>query len=326
VQAGGRDNGSHVAVRVNLDPEIAELLPALNAGFPRVETMAAPQVRAVLRERAVPAPHPEPVGRVADQTVPGPGGEINVRIYWPATSSSPKLLVVFAHGGGFVFCDLDSHDELCRAMANGIGAVVVSVDYRLAPESPWPAAAEDVCAVADWAARQAKALGVDPVRLIVAGDSAGGNLATVTALMARDRGRTRIAGQLLLYPVIAADFGTESYQRFGTGYYNTAAAMAWYWDQYAPRLADRSHPYASPLQARLTGLPPAVVITAGCDPLCSEGDTYAKALANAAVPTIHRDYEGAIHGFMTMAALGICATARKQAWADISGLLSRSLE
>ena len=311
---------------MSLDAELAELLPALNRGFPRVETMAAPQLRTIIQERAVRPLHPEPIGSVADQTVPGPAGEINVRIYWPATSSSPKSLIVFAHGGGFVFCDLDSHDELCRAMTNGVGAVVVSVDYRLAPESPWPAAAEDVYAVADWAARQAEALGADPARLMVAGDSAGGNLAAVTALMARDRGRPAIAGQVLLYPVIAADFGTASYRRFGTGYYNTAAAMAWYWDQYAPTWADRSHPYASPLQAELAGLPPAVVITAGCDPLCSEGGAYAKALANTTVPTIHRDYQGAVHGFMTMAGLGICARARKQAWADISGLLSRSLE
>ena len=311
---------------MSLDAEIAELLPALNAGFPRVETMTAPQLRTVIRERRVRPPNPEPVGKVADQTVPGPAGEINVRIYWPATSSSPKALIVFAHGGGFVFCDLDSHDDLCRAMTNGVGAVVVSVDYRLAPESPWPAAAEDVYTVADWVARRPEALGVDSVHLIVAGDSAGGNLATVTALMARDCRRPGIAGQVLLYPVIAADFGTVSYQRFGTGYYNTAAAMAWYWDQYVPRLADRNHPYASPLQAELAGLPPAVVITAGCDPLRSEGDAYAKALANAAVPTIHRDYAGAIHGFMSMSGLGICARARKQTWADISGLLSRSLE
>jgi acetyl esterase len=249
-----------------------------------------------------------------------------VRIYWPERTSGPMPVVVFAHGGGFVFCDLDSHDELCRAMTNGIGAVVVSVNYRLAPESPWPAAAEDVYAVAEWATQQAAALGADPGHLLVAGDSAGGNLAAVTALMARDRNWPAIAGQVLIYPVIAADFGTPSYQRFGVGYYNTASAMAWYWDQYVPALADRSHPYASPLQARLTGLPPAVVITAGCDPLCSEGGDYAKALVAEGVPTIHRKYEGAIHGFITMASLGICTRARKQAWADVSALLSRSSE
>jgi acetyl esterase len=311
---------------VSLDAEFAKLLPELNSYFPRVETMTGQQLRTVIRERAVPPPRPAPVRAVADRTVPSSAGDIAVRIYWPEKTSGPVPVVVFAHGGGFVFCDLDSHDELCRAMTNGIGVVVVSVDYRLAPESPWPAAAEDVYAVAAWATQQAAALGADPGHLLVAGDSAGGNLAAVTALMARDRDGPAIAGQLLIYPVIAADFETRSYQRFGVGYYNTAAAMAWYWDQYVPARADRGHPYASPLRARLTGLPPAVVITAGCDPLCSEGDDYAKALVAAGVPTTHRDYEGAIHGFITMASLDICTRAREQAWADVSALLSRSSE
>jgi acetyl esterase len=311
---------------VSLDPQIAELLPALNRYFPRVETMTGPQLRAVIRERAVPPPRPEPVGDVLNRTVPGPSGEIDVRIYWPAASSGPVPVVVFAHGGGFVFCDLDSHDELCRAMTNGIGAVVVSVDYRLAPEFPWPAAADDVYVVAEWAAEQADELGADPGRLLVAGDSAGGNLAAVTALLARDRGRPAITGQVLVYPTMAADFDTASYRRFGMGYYNTATAMAWYWDQYVPNSANRSHPTASPLRADLTGLPPAVVITAGYDPLCSEGDAYAKALSDSAVTTIHRQYPGAIHGFMTMSGLDICSRARKQAWADVSALLSRSSE
>jgi acetyl esterase/lipase len=314
---------------VILDPEIAALLPALNDGFPRVETMTAPQLRAVIRERPQLLQNPEPVAEVIDQTAPGPAGDINIRIYWPiATSghSGSLPIIVFAHGGGFVFCDLDSHDDLCRAMANGVGALVVSVDYRRAPESMWPAAVDDVYAVADWSAGQAGELGADPSRMVVAGDSAGGNLATVTALLARDRGRPEIAGQLLMYPVIAADFGTVSYRRFGDGYYNSATAMAWYWDQYVPNRADRDHPTASPLRAELVGLPPAVLITAGYDPLCSEGESYAKALAGASVTTIHRNYDGAIHGFMTMPGLSICHQAREQAWADVSALLSRSLE
>jgi acetyl esterase len=311
---------------VSLDPQIAELLPALNDGFPRVETMTAPQLRAVIRERAQLLQRPEPVGEVRDRTVPGPGGDINVRIYRPTEISGSPPIVVFAHGGGFVFCDLDSHDDLCRAMTNGVGAIVVSVDYRLAPEFPWPAAVDDVFAVTEWAARQAGELGGDPARLLVAGDSAGGNLAAVTALLARDRGQPAIAGQLLIYPAMAADFGTESYRRFGTGYYNTATAMAWYWDQYVPNPANRGHPTASPLRASLTGLPPAAVITAGHDPLCSEGDAYAKALSGSAVTTINRQYPGAIHGFMTMSGLDICRRARRQAWADVSTLLSRSSE
>jgi acetyl esterase len=314
---------------VSLDPEIAALLPALNGGFPRVETMTAPQLRAVIRERAQLLRDPEPVAEVIDRTVPGPAGEITVRIYRPSRPVGERTslpIVVFAHGGGFVFCDLDSHDDLCRAMTNGVGSIVVSVDYRLAPESPWPAAVDDVYAVAEWAGRQADDLGADPARTMLAGDSAGANLATVTALVARDRGRPRVAGQLLVYPAIDADFGTESYRCFGDGYYNTATAMAWYWDQYIPNIADRSHPTASPLRADLVGLPPAVVITAGFDPLRSEGESYVKALADASVPTIHRDYAGAIHGFMTMPNLEICRRAREQAWADVSALLSRSLE
>jgi acetyl esterase len=314
---------------VTLDPEIGALLPALNRGFPRVETMTAPQLRAVIAERAVLLQNPEPVAKVVDRTVPGPAGDIAIRIYWPTKpfgSPSPLPIIVFAHGGGFIFCNLDSHDDLCRAMTNGVGAIVMSVDYRLAPESPWPAAVDDVYAVANWAVGQADELGADRARIVVAGDSAGGNLATVTALLARDRGGPEIAGQLLVYPAIAADFGTESYRRFGDGYYNTTSAMAWYWDQYVPNLADRDHPTASPLQADLTGLPPAVVITAGFDPLCSEGEAYAKALAEASVTTIYRNYAGAIHGFMTMPSLGVCRQAREQAWADVSTLLSRSLE
>ena len=314
---------------MTLDPEIGALLPALNRGFPRVETMTAPQLRAVIAERAVLLQNPEPVAKVVDRTVPGPAGNISIRIYWPTEpfgSISPLPIIVFAHGGGFVFCNLDSHDDLCRAMTNGVGAIVVSVDYRLAPESPWPAAVDDLYAVANWAVGQADELGADRARIVVAGDSAGGNLATVTALLARDRGGPEIAVQLLVYPAIAADFATESYRRFGDGYYNTTSAMAWYWDQYVPNLADRDNPTASPLRADLTDLPPAVVITAGFDPLCSEGEAYAKALAEASVTTIYRNYAGAIHGFMTMPGLGVCRQAREQAWADVSTLLSRSLE
>ena len=162
---------------------------------------------------------------------------------------------MFAHGGGFVFCDLDSHDDLCRAMTNGVGAIVVSVDYRLAPESPWPAAADDVYAVADWVAEHAEELGADPAAHDRGRRQRGRQPGRRTALLARDRGRPAIAGQLLIYPAIAADFGTESYRTFGTGYYNTAAAMAWYWDQYVPDLADRSHPTASPMQARVGRAP-----------------------------------------------------------------------
>ncbi|MFC7448446.1 alpha/beta hydrolase [Rhodococcus daqingensis] len=303
------------------DAEVAAILDALDAGFPKVETMTGAQARAAIRARLTLPDQPEQVARVSERVVPGPGSDLPVRIYWPADSPEAGVpIVVFAHGGGFVFCDLDTHDGICRSMANGVGAIVVSVDYRLAPEVRWPAAAEDVHAVATWAAEHAEELGGDAGRLVVAGDSAGGNLAAVTALMARDRSGPAIAAQLLLYPVIAADFETDSYREFATGHFNTRAAMQWYWDQYVP-VEDRDHPHASPLRAQLGGLPPAVVITAGCDPLCSEGDAYAKALAAEGVPVNHRRYDGAIHGFMTMGMLALARTAQKQAWADLRELL-----
>ncbi|NTY60298.1 alpha/beta hydrolase fold domain-containing protein [Mycolicibacterium sphagni] len=298
-----------------LDPDIASIIDNLNAGFPSVHTMTGAQARAAIRARLRPVAEPEPVHSVTDTTVPGPAGEIPVRIYHP---KSARAVAVFFHGGGFVFCDLDSHDGLCRSMANGVGAMVISVDYRLAPEHPWPAACNDAYATIRWAATQ-----VPGQPLIVAGDSAGGNLAAVTAIRARDLGDPVIDAQLLLYPVITADFNTPSYQACANGYYNTRAAMMWYWDQYLPDAAQRNHPYASPAHADLSGLSPAVVVTAGFDPLRSEGDSYAQALTRAGVDTVHRCYDGAVHGFMTMPGLALESRAREQAWLDVRAVLGR---
>lgn len=308
---------------MTLDPDIAAIIDALNNGFPRVATMTGAEARAAIVARRQSVTDPEPVASVADRTVPGPGGDIPVRVYHPSVSSGSPTLVVFAHGGGWVFCDLDSHDGLCRSMANGVDAVVIAVDFRLAPEHRWPAAAEDVYAVTEWAARNAAELGADPAQLVVAGDSAGGNLAAVTAVMARDRGGPAIAAQLLLYPVIGADFDTESYRRYATGYYNTREAMMWYWDQYVPDAADRTHPYADPARAEPANLPPTLLIGAGFDPPRSEGEAYIASLAAAGVPTVHRCYEGAIHGFMTMNNLELGARARQQTWTDLRQLLCR---
>jgi acetyl esterase/lipase len=304
---------------VSLDPQIAPLIEVLDAGFPPVHTMTGAEARATIRSRFVPPFKPEPVAEVRDQTIPGPGSDIHLRIYRPAGDSLPIL--VYAHGGGFVFCDLDSHDGLCRNIANRIPAVVISVAYRLAPENRWPAAAEDVYTAALWAADNADVVGGDARRVVVAGDSAGGNLAAVTALMARDRGDPPIAGQLLIYPVIAADFDNESYRLFGKGFYNPKPALQWYWDQYVPMHADREHPYASPLRASLAGLPPAVVVLAGHDPLRDEGIAYADALEAAGVVTVRCPFEGGIHGFMTMPMLDIAHEARQQACGELARLL-----
>lgn len=304
---------------MNLDPQLAPLLAALDAGFPPVHTMTGAQARATIRSRFVPPAKPEPVAEVRDDTVPGPGGDIPVRIYRPDGHGLPVL--VYAHGGGFVFCDLDSHDGLCRNIANRVQAVVISVAYRLAPENRWPDAAEDVYTVAQWAVDNAGAVGGDARRVAVGGDSAGGNLAAVAAVMARDCGGPKIAAQLLLYPVIAADFDTESYRLYGKGFYNPKPAMQWYWDQYVPALADRDHPYASPLRANLTGLPPAIVVVAGHDPLRDEGLAYADALAAADVTTVRCTFGGAIHGFLTMPMLDIAQEARRQACEELGRLL-----
>lgn len=297
---------------MKLDPQIAPLIEALDSGFPPVHTMSGAEARATIRSRFVPPAKPEAVGSVSDVTIPGGDGPITVRVYRPA-SDVPLPIVVYAHGGGFVFCDLDSHDGLCRNLANLLPAVIVSVGYRLAPEHRWPAAAEDVYAVTRWAAEHAAELDGDPSRLAVAGDSAGGNLAAVTALMARDRGGPALAAQLLIYPMIAADFDTESYRLYGKGFYNPRPALQWYWDQYVPSHADRSDPYASPLRARLDGLPPAVVVIAGHDPLRDEAVAYADALEAAGVPVARCTFDGGIHGFLTMPMLDIAHDARRQA-------------
>jgi acetyl esterase len=307
---------------VNLDPQIAAIIEQLDGGFPPVHQMSGGEARALIRSRLVPSAQPESIGEVADRSVEGQGGPIPVRVYRPE-AVGPLPIVVYAHGGGFVFCDLESHDGLCRNIANLVPAVVVSVDYRLAPENSWPAAAEDVYAVTCWASDHAAALGADPARLVVAGDSAGGNLAAVTAVLARDRGGPMPAAQLLLYPVIAADFDTESYRLFGQGYYNPKPALQWYWDCYVPSFEDRAHPYATPLNADLRGLPPAVVVVAGHDPLRDEGLAFGAALEAAGVPTVQLRYEGGIHGFMTMPMLDIAHEARKEAAAALADLLRR---
>ncbi|OMB93497.1 esterase [Mycobacterium sp. NS-7484] len=307
---------------MTLDPQIARIIETLDSGFPPVHTMTGAEARAAIRSRFVPNPQPEPVASVTDHQVPVDNGRIDVRVYRPDTSEPPPILV-YAHGGGFVFCDLDSHDGLCRSVANLTPAVVVSVDYRLAPEHRWPTAAEDFYAAVCWAVDHAAEFGANPARVAVGGDSAGGNLAAVTTLMARDRRGPDLAAQLLLYPVIAPDFDTDSYRLFGRGFYNPRPALQWYWDQYVPAVADRHHPYASPLHGELGGLPPAVVVLAGHDPLRDEGIAYADALQKAGVPVTRCAYEGGIHGFMTMPMLDIAHVARREASRALSDLLGR---
>ena len=263
--------------------------------------MTGVKTRALPTSLAPPPANPTPVGRVEDRRIPGPAGEIPVRIYTPE-GGGPFPLVAFFHGGGFVLCSLETHDELCRAMCRDAGAVVVSVDYRLAPEAKYPAAADDCYAATVWCAAHAAELGADPARLAVAGDSAGGNLAAVTALRARDLRAPQIRHQVLIYPVTQSECDTPSYRENAQGYGLTVEAMRWFWAHYLESPAQGREPYASPAHAgNFAGLPPATVITAQYDPLRDEGEDYAAQLRAAGVPVLLKRYDGMIHGFVSMA-------------------------
>ena len=220
---------------------------------------------------------PVALGYVEDLRVPGPGGEVPVRVYASERGGVRPALIYF-HGGGFVFGNLDTHDAVCRALAKESGAVVISVDYRLSPEHKFPAAVEDSHAVTVWVAANAERLGVDARRIAVGGDSAGGNLATVIAMRCRDAGGPALASQVLLYPVTDfSSFETASHQELGEGYFLTRAAMEWFCGHYLASADLARHPEASPLLApNLRGLPPALVITAEFDPLRDEGEAYAE--------------------------------------------------
>jgi acetyl esterase len=240
------------------------------------------------------------VAAVAELALPGGEGPIPVRVYTPAEAAAPTPAVVYFHGGGWVIGSLDTHDGLCRALANRARAVVVSVDYRLAPESPFPAAPEDCYAAVGWVAAHGHEIGVDGGRIAVAGDSAGGNLAAVVSLMARDRGGPQLRHQALIYPVTDHDFERPSYRQNADGYLLTRAGMQWFWDHYAPT-SRRSDAYVSPLRAeKLVGLPPATLVTAEFDPLRDEGEAYAARLSEAGVPVESVRYDGMIHGFVQL--------------------------
>jgi acetyl esterase len=245
----------------------------------------------------------EEVARVESRTLPGPAGEIPVRIYAPSAARGLPVLVYF-HGGGFVVGSLDTHDGTCRSLANAIGCAVVSVDYRLAPEHKFPAGPEDCYAATRWVAEKGAEIGVDGSRVAVGGDSAGGNLAAVVALMARDRRGPALRHQLLVYPVANHDFGTASYEENKQGYLLSREMMRWFWNHYLVTPEDGKNPYASPLRATsFASLPPAHVITAGFDPLRDEGEALAARLAQAGVPTTQVRYDGMFHGFFSMGAM-----------------------
>jgi acetyl esterase len=285
-----------------LDPQAQQVLEQIAAlGLPPNHLVSPSQARINMKSRPR-AAGPE-VAKVEDRLIPGPGVDIPVRIYTP-TGSGPFPVLVWFHGGGWVVGDLETADPTARHLTVGANCVVISVDYRLAPETKFPGAVDDSYAATVWAAQQAPRLNGDSGKIAVGGDSAGGNLAAAVALMARDRGGLSLAFQLLVYPVTARDFGTASYRQNAEGYGLNLDGMRWYWDLYLQSPADASNPYAAPLVAEnLKGLPPALVITAEYDPLCDEGEAYAKRLQDAGVATTCRRYDGMIHGFFGMTAV-----------------------
>jgi len=252
---------------------------------------------AALAEMAGPA---EAVGNVENRAIPGPAGEIPVRIYTPE-GNGPFPVLVYYHGGGWVIGSLDSVDSTCRMLCNRAQCVVVSVDYRLAPEHKFPAAADDCYAATKWVANHASELNSDPDRLAVGGDSAGGNLAAVMTLMARDRGGPKIVHQMLIYPVMLHGYDTPSYTDNADGYLLTKTMMQWFWDHYLRDKKDGQSPYAAPgLVENLAGLPPAFVLTCEYDPLRDEGEAYAEQLKRYGVPVKLSRYAGAIHACFTV--------------------------
>jgi acetyl esterase len=309
-----------------MHPQTRALLDLIEqANLPPTHTLAPEEARRMYRERRYfSQPAPPEVAQVRDLEIDGPHGPIRIRLVRPrgAPADARLPVLVYYHGGGWTIGDLDTHDTLCRELANGAGCAVVSVDYRMGPEHRFPAAVDDCIAATYWVARNADALGVDASRMAVGGDSAGGNLAAVVAIAARDAADLPIAMQLLIYPATDQRRISASYQSNGQGYLLTQDTMTYFHDHY---ITDPAHDLdwrASPLlRDDLSGLPPALVLTAGYDPLRDEGLQYAQRLSEAGNTATHLCFERQIHGFITMgkvideanAAVALCSATLRAA-------------
>jgi acetyl esterase len=309
-----------------LDPQARALIDLIaEKGVPPTHTLSPADARAFYRERRTfSQPLPRPMAEVRDLSAPGPLGAIPLRLYRPAGVASPAPTLVYFHGGGWVIGDLDTHDVLCRQLADEAGCVVVAVDYRMGPEHRFPAAPDDCLAATRWLQAQAAALGLDPARFAVGGDSAGGNLAAVVSLAWRDAGEAGpLKLQLLIYPATDMRAIAPSHTSNGQGYVLTSDTIAYFRGHYL-RPDQHGDWRASPLlHASLAGLAPALVLTAGFDPLRDEGRQYADALSAAGSSAQYVCFERQIHGFITMGrvideanlALGLCALALRRALA-----------
>jgi acetyl esterase/lipase len=287
----------------SLHPQIVKAIEAMKkAGLRPIESMTPAEARAQMEATAMSRKAvPLPVARVEEREIPGPTGPIRLRLYWP-NASGVLPAIAYYHGGGHVIGSLDTHDLIARNLCAGAAALVASVDYRMGPEHRFPAAVEDSFAALEWLYRNAAGLGADPDRLGVHGDSAGANLAAVMALLARDAGGPRLRLQSLVYPVTDYTLSTPSYAKFAEGYgLLTRGAMIWFQQHYLRSPADAQDWRASPLKAAsLSGVAPAIVVTAECDVLHDEGKAYADALRRTGVAVEYCEYKGMIHAFFGM--------------------------
>jgi acetyl esterase len=311
---------------MTLDPQAKALLDQIAASpMPRLH-QSTPEVARQMYEMSAKMLDAQgvPIGKVEDGHLPGPAGDIAYRVYTPvAAPSGPLPALIFFHGGGYVIGSLDTHDAPCRQLANGAGVRVIAIDYRLAPEHPFPAATEDAIAATRWVARNASTLGIDPTRIAVGGDSAGGNLSAVVCQVFRDEADVNLAFQLLIYPAVDLVTDHPSRTALAQGYMLDADTVTWFMQQYLPGASDPTDLRLSPaLAPSLAGLPPAHIITAGFDPLKDEGRAYAEALNRAGVQASHTCYDGAIHGFINMG--GVIDVGRS-ALADCAAILKTAL-
>ena len=307
-----------------LDPQMQAILnQAAAAGGKPFHAMSPSEARQAIDVMfAAFRGNPAPVGKVEDRKLPGPSGEIPVRIYTPS-GRGPFGILIYFHGGGWVIGNIETHDSLCRDLTNQAGVVTVSVDYRLAPEHKFPAGPEDCYAVTKWIGGNAALLNGEAGRIAVGGDSAGGNLSAVVALMARERGGPKIAYQALIYPATDAANNTPSQKEFGQdGYILSKSDMDWFYGHYL-NSGDAANPLVSPARAKdFSGLPPALVLTAAYDPLRDEGEAYGESLRKAGVVVKISRYEGVCHGFVSMAA---ALDAGKKAVAEIASELKKAI-
>jgi acetyl esterase len=309
---------------VPLDPQVKYILEEAEAlGLPAYQELSPAEARKQMLDLA-PAVDPLlSVKRVENCSIPGPDGEIPMRLYYPE-GEPPFAVLVYFHGGGWVIGDLDTHHGFCHALAKTSGCLLVSVDYRLAPEHRFPAAIEDAYTATQWVAENADVIQADPARLAVAGDSAGGHLAAVVALVARDRKGPRIELQILIYPITDCNFNTPSYIKNKEGYMLTRDLMKWFWGHFMEDESEANDPYASPLRAKnLSDLPPALIVTAEYDPLRDEGEAYGKRLQQAGVKVTISRYAGMIHAFIRMTAQ---LDKAKEALDEVAGTLRRGLK